>query len=216
MPIPLALEWPARKARWLFDLLYGSTPAVFASDFGLDESVARLSAVTRELPIFTRQRVAQGEVYKYWVVIRRPYRFRLFDSDPRPLGFEPYFDGDFCESDGRVRLVGRFRLSVSIRMFTTFWLGASLIVLIQSLRALLTGDLSIWWAPVAAVGLLAVGVLFAWLGRWRARGDIPWLSALIRDALSGKPPSPSDDDAGRDRPVAKAHVLANLLDWLIR
>ena len=104
-------EWVARKVLWLFDLLYGSIPAEFESDFDFDETVKRLSSVTKGFPIFTRQRFAQGEVYRDWVVIRRPYRFRFIDLDPRPRGYEPYFDGDFCEIDGRVRLVGRFRLS---------------------------------------------------------------------------------------------------------
>jgi hypothetical protein len=197
-------------------LLYGGVPAEFESAFGLDESVARLSAVTRELPIFTRQRVAQGEVYKYWVVIRRPYRFRLYDLDPRPLGFEPYFDGDFLEVDGCVRLVGRFRLSLLTSVFITIWLGFVVFILGLSLRSLMAGDLRLWWFPLAALGFLVLGVLFVWFGRQRARGDIPWLTNFMEDTLSSKPAPPSSDATSRDRPVAKAQVLVDLLGRLCR
>src|SRR5262245_43441955 len=61
------LRWSGAKAQWLFNLIYGGVPAEFDSAFNLDESVKRLAAVTRELPILTRQRVAQGEVSKSYV-----------------------------------------------------------------------------------------------------------------------------------------------------
>jgi hypothetical protein len=95
--IRATFEWIAGRVLWLFELLYGGAPAEFESSFGLDESVKRLSAVTRGFPIFTRQGVAMGEVSRYFVSLQKPASFRN--------GFAPHFDGEFCEVDGQVRLV---------------------------------------------------------------------------------------------------------------
>ena len=42
-----------------------------------------------------------------------------------------------------------------------------------------------WWAPLPGLGLFAFGVAMVVLGKRSNRADIPWLSEVIRNALSG-------------------------------
>jgi hypothetical protein len=67
--LPRALfDRASSKVRWLFRLIYGSVPAEFESAFDIDESVKRLSAVTRSwFAIWISGPVTQGEVAKDFV-----------------------------------------------------------------------------------------------------------------------------------------------------
>jgi hypothetical protein len=170
-------EWVARKLLSFFDLLYGGIPAHFESAFGLDESVERLSAVTRDFPIFTRQLVAMGEVSRYYVSLQRPQSFRN--------GFAPHFEGEFREIDGRVQLTGRFTLISFAKTFMTIWFGITILFLVVALRQMRGGVL------LMTMALFACGILGLGMSREGWRNDISWLSRLIQDALSDKPSAPS-------------------------
>jgi hypothetical protein len=172
-------EWVAGRVRWFFDLLYGGVPAEFESAFDLDESVARLSSVTRGFPIFTRGTVAMGEVSRHFVSLQRHENFRN--------GLGPHFDGEFREVGGRVRLVGRFTLISLAKTFMTIWFGGLVFFLFVAIRLILSGNPQSWWFPLMAMALFVPGVTGLWYGRQGWRDDIAWLSRLIHDALSDEP-----------------------------
>jgi len=178
-----ALKWIAAPLRWLFDQIHGSIPADFESAFNMDESVARLSAVTKWFAAFTSRVVAEGDVSQHFVSIHKPYS--LFTVDFRG-GFEPYFKGEFSEIDGRVRLSGRFTLGLSAKAFATVWLGFIVLWIGVTIRFLLLGDARTWWFPFAGLGVLALGAAYVMFAKRWARDDIRWLSQLIEDALSKK------------------------------
>jgi hypothetical protein len=130
--------WIAGKMRWPFDLIYGGIPAEFESDFNIEDSVKRLSAVAKEFPIRNRRQFAQGEVSKSFVHISRPYSLSPFAVDFRG-GFEPHFKGEFSEVDGRVTLSGRFTLGTFTKTFATVWFGGILYWEGVVLRSLIAG-----------------------------------------------------------------------------
>jgi hypothetical protein len=175
-----------RQVRGFFSTLYGSVPAEFRSAFALDESVARLAAVTREFPIFTRQHVAMGEVSKRFVLLRKPWGVLGVVPLRRTqglLGWAPVFKGEFCEIDGQVQLRGRFGLPSRLKISMTIWLGGGFLWLVHSILATLAGHQSFWhlfWG----IGLIALGVAAVWVSVESSRDDIPWLSQLIQHALS--------------------------------
>jgi hypothetical protein len=145
--------WVARKVLWFFDLIYGGVPAEFESAFDLDESVRRLAAVTRDFAIFPRERVAVGEVSRHWVSIRKP---RFWTNS-----FVPFFKGEFCEIDGRVRLVGWFTLSAYTKTVATVWFGGVATATVLTTRPILAGDLKSWPLPLGGIGMFAFGLVFA-------------------------------------------------------
>ena len=104
--------------RWLRDLLFGSTTVQFPSDFGLEDSVRRLRAVSRKWHsldnLFTQ--TAAGFVTVERVRIRRvrPY----FHN-----GFQPYFVGHFAKSGDKAILIGRFTMHWWAKGFMCVWLG---------------------------------------------------------------------------------------------
>jgi hypothetical protein len=162
--------------RGLFDFLWGSVPAEFESRFGLDESVRRLSAVTRRFVFLITRQVAVGHVSRDRVSLCRvmPFYGRFF-----------YFLGEFREQDGRVVLSGRFTLSWGFKALMTSWLGfflfwESLVVL----GLLVRGDPPLWWFLFGGVGMFGAGLTIVWLLKWMSRKDVVWLSTLIRDSLS--------------------------------
>jgi hypothetical protein len=167
------------NVRWLSDMLYGSVPAVFESHFGLEESVARLSAATRRFVLLPMQPAAVGRVSKDRVSLRRATPF-VGNS------FAPFFSGAFVErDDGRAVLFGHFTLHWSVKAFMTLWLGACLFwTSVAALTLAAARDPRAWWLPLAGVAMLGFGVGLVWFCRWLARNDIAWLSSVIRDSLS--------------------------------
>ena len=168
--------------RWFLSFLYGSTPAEFESEFGLAESVQRLAGATRRTPFayFLPQQSAAGRVTTGCVSLQRIIPF-VGNS------FKPYFRGSFVEDGGRVRLRGRFTMHPLVKLFQSCWFGFVaiwvLVVTVITIGALLTGKPGIWWPPFAGAGMFLFGVGLVALGKWFARNDIRWLSAVIQDAL---------------------------------
>jgi len=164
--------------RWFRDVIQG-IPAEFESRFGLEESVARLSAATRRFILFPMRQVAVGRVSQESVSLRKATPF-VENS------FAPQFFGAFYEHDGRTVLFGHFTIHWAVKAFMTLWLSGCLLwTSVVVLTAVAKRDPVMALASLAGVAMLGLGVGFVWFCSWRARGDIPWLSAVIRDALSG-------------------------------
>src|SRR5215469_18474481 len=94
-----------------------TTSIEFQSAFGLGESVDRLKAATRRSVFVSMARqAAVGRVSAERVVLQRV--IPMFGNS-----FKPFFVGRFIERDGRVFLVGQFRMLWLVRVFMTFWFG---------------------------------------------------------------------------------------------
>ena len=93
----------------------------FESAFPLAESVDRLKAATRRWT-FSLSAMAHesavGRVSTQRVALQRV--IPMFGNS-----FKPFFIRQFVEREGRVFLVGRFRMLWFVRIFFTFWLAAA-------------------------------------------------------------------------------------------
>jgi hypothetical protein len=158
----------------VLDLLYGAVPADFESAFDTQESVRRLAAATeRSIPYAYPREAAVGRVSEGRVWIRR--------ANPRAgNSFKPLYIGRFRKVGRRVVLCGRFTPALLPKLFMTFWLGLCL-----AWTATVVVYAREWWAPLVGVGLFAFGVAMVAFGKRSGRPDIPWLSEVIRNALSG-------------------------------
>jgi hypothetical protein len=170
--------------RWLWDLVYRAVPAEFESSYGLDESVERLVDATGRsvFSVFARQK-AVGTVTLSRVSLQRAIPFT-------GNSFKPFFIGQFHESGGRVILTGRFTMLVWVKVFMSFWFGFLLLWTALALGAqIIRGPKDVWWFPMFGVWMLTAGAALVWSGRWFARNDAAWLSNVIKQALSNKPPN---------------------------
>jgi hypothetical protein len=174
--------------RWFLDLLYGGVPAEFESAFGLEESVQRLSAATCHsvFSTFTRQ-TAFGKVRSDRVSLQRAIPF--FGNS-----FKPFFKGSFRIVNDRVILSGTFTMLWWVKAFETLWFGFCLLWTALAINR----DPDKWSLPFAGVGMFILGVAFLWFSKWLSRNDIPWLSAVIHDALTKDP----NDSMRRNTPQA--------------
>jgi hypothetical protein len=161
--------------RWLWRLLYESTPAEFRSAFGLEESVERLRAATKR-SVFSAlsETAAVGKVSEKSVRLQRVI----------PMvgnSFKPFFLGQFQSNNGQVLLVGRFTMLPIVKLFMTFWFG---FVTLTSV-GFLFGLNSTIPAPAVLGPFVMVGGGVAMLAfaKWLARNDVAWLSEVIEDAL---------------------------------
>jgi hypothetical protein len=162
--------------RWLWRLLYESTPAEFSSAFGIDDSVERLRAATKR-SVFSAlsETAAVGKVSKESVRLQRAI----------PMvgnSFKPFFLGRFDSSAGKVVLVGRFTMLPIVKLFMTFWFA---FVTLTSVAFLLGANSTIR-APAVLVpfGIIGGGVAMLAFAKWLARNDVAWLTKVIEDALA--------------------------------
>ncbi len=165
-----------------YQFLYGSTPAEFTSAFGLQESVERLRAATKRT-VFSAlaQPEAVGPVKENKVRLQRV--IPMFHNS-----FKPFFFGRFeARSDG-VFLTGKFSLLPLVKIFMTFWLGATIVFGILCAVSAESRNAGAWGA-LACFGMTGFGVGLVALGKWLARNDSEWLSTVIRTALQA-PSSP--------------------------
>jgi hypothetical protein len=169
--------------RRFVNLLYGSTEAEFMSSVGLEESVQRLRSATSRwsLSALTRQR-AVGRVKETGVSLQRAIPF-VGNS------FKPFFTGRFEERDGKVALVGQFRMLMFVRIFLSIWFGFAVVWTIMATASVIIhhSDPSLLLAGLAVV---FCGLTILIFGKWLARNDIAWLSAVIQRALSNSIPDP--------------------------
>jgi hypothetical protein len=161
--------------RWLWRLLYESTPVEFSCAFGLDESVERLRAATKR-SVFSAlsETAAVGKVSEQSVRLQRVI----------PMvgnSFKPFFLGRFESGEGRVLLVGRFTMLPIVKVFMTFWFATVALASMGLLFGLnATMPVPAVLAPFVMVG---AGVAMVAFGKWLARNDVVWLSRLIEGAL---------------------------------
>ena len=164
--------------RWLWRLLYESTPAEFRSSFGLAESVERLRAATKR-SVFSAlgDTAAVGKVSD--TVVRLQRVIPMVGN-----AFKPFFLGRFEIRDGVTVLVGRFSLLTIVKVFMTFWLGMAFVFA----GGMLLGNFSspnrvppfLAFQPFL---LLGFGIALVAVGKWLARNDVAWLSSVIEGAL---------------------------------
>jgi hypothetical protein len=174
--------------RWLWRLIFESTPVEFRSAFGLEESVERLRAATKR-SVFSAlsETAAVGKVSEKTVRLQRAI----------PLvgnSFKPFFMGRFRSSEGKITLVGRFTMLPVIKVFMGFWFGFLLLISLGFLfDANSRGRIPAILGPLAMIG---AGVALLAFGKWLARNDIAWLSRVIEDALK----VPGASSAARSAP----------------
>jgi hypothetical protein len=156
-------------------LLFGSIPARFDSRFGLGDSVESLRAASvpwhslSALGLFKQQAV--GVVTSSRVRLRRV----------RPLtGGGLQFAGHFVDSQGVVALVGRFTMPLWAKVFMSIWFGFLLLWTLVATFAVVVQPGMPVLLPLAGVAVLTLAVLLVSFG---SRGDVAWLSDLIRSAL---------------------------------
>jgi hypothetical protein len=187
--------------RWLWRLLYESTPAEFGSAFGIEDSVERLRAATKR-SVFSAlsETAAVGKVSKDSVRLQRAI----------PMvgnSFKPFFLGRFDSREGKVVLVGRFTMLPIVKVFMTFWFG---FVTLTSV-AFLLGANSALRAPAVLVpfAMIGGGVALLAFAKWLARNDVAWLTKVIEDALA----SPGSTAARAATPPIDLAAVPPTLKW---
>lgn len=157
--------------QWFWNIVdYDATPVVFASAYGLNESVRRLAVASSLSPgLF----FAIGTVTAQKVSLRRG--FALGKN-----GSSPVFMGKFQQVDDKVQLVGSFSLGRYSKFYFAFCFCFMIILIVGSFfKSVGTTN---WWMPLSDIGMLIVWVSVMFLGRWLARNDIARLSQLIEKA----------------------------------
>lgn len=152
-------------------LWWNSTPADFQSSFGLTESIERLEAAIQA------QREGRGKVAESCVLLHRCFWFG-------GNAFKIFYRGRFVQSiDGRVSLVGAFRMHSLTRAFMAIWcigILSGTVIAPALTGASVTVSIGI---VVIGAAIIVAGTAFADFGRWLAGDDPEWLSNLIRSAL---------------------------------
>jgi len=138
--------------------------------------VARLKAATTTPFLALPREAARGTVTERRVALRH-YVFWFRNS------FRPSFVGRFVQREGKVVLIGRFTATGFTKAFMLIWQGACLVAIVTGARGALTGYTN-WIAPLYGVGMSAAGVVLARASRWLSRGDVAWLSRVVRGALA--------------------------------
>jgi len=157
--------------------LYGSASVEFSSAYSVDQSVRRLSAATvsSSFKALAKQ-AAVGTVTESRVSLQR--RIPLVHS------FKPYFVGTFRRGDGGVILSGVFRMHRAVQIFMTVWFGFCLLWTVFTAVAVLAIPQNPPLLPLFGLGMIVFGIALVHLGKWLARNDIAWLSAVISKALA--------------------------------
>ena len=154
----------------------------FKSAFPLVESVDRLKATTRRWT-FSLSAMAHespvGRVSSQRVALQRV--IPMFGNS-----FKPFFIRQFVEREGRVFLVGRFRMLWFVRIFFTFWLAAVAVATLSMAVLSNTSPLRRSHDLMFGAIMLAAALALFGFGRWLSRNDPAWLSQVIQNALSAE------------------------------
>jgi hypothetical protein len=160
----------------LYELLYGATPAEFASAYPLAESVQRLSdAVYAPLFVIGGAPQVRGNASERYVSIHRVV-------PGARNSFRPVFTGAFHEHDGRVVLRGAYSLDDATKLFTTLWLGLCLAMLVAMI-AFVFREGALSFVPLVPLALLCFGVFLVWSGKEASRRDPERIAEVIVRAL---------------------------------
>jgi hypothetical protein len=167
--------------RPLLDLLYGSVAVEWESAYGLEESVARLRAVTKKSAFSVlAEPAAVGTVTQAKVKLQRVL----------PMvrnSFKPFLIGQFVARGERVFLVGRFTMLGVVKIFMSFWFGClgifTIVAIVQAPfhPSAKSGNVALVLGPLA-MGAFGVGLVG--FGKWLARKDAEWLRAVVQQAIS--------------------------------
>jgi hypothetical protein len=171
--------------RSFVDLVCGNEPLAFESEFGVHESVRRLTAEIKPpllefRPLVSlRSAVVVGKVAEEHVSL---WCERLLLRN----GFRPVFLGRFQTFDKRVILIGKMvGMNGQVHLVVGAGLVMSLFFIAATLLELIKGsdDPVLWLIPFAGVlpVLFVLGTVR--LGRWLSSGDEDWILAAIRSAL---------------------------------
>jgi hypothetical protein len=183
----------------------------FQSGFGLAESVDRLKAATRRSVFRAMAReAAVGKVSAQRVVLQRV--IPMFGNS-----FKPFFVGRFVERDGRVFLVGQFRMLWLVRVFMTAWFGMLGLMVLLSAAATPFSSNDRWFSLLGAAGMGAAGLVLVTFGKWLSRNDPAWISRVIEGALSAEEPTRlplRSGDRTRTRVIAAVCLVLAILSWL--
>ena len=173
-----------KVVRWFIDLLYRADSVCFASRFSRAESVRRLSAASESsfLAAMTKQ-CAFGTVSTERVRLQRWIPF-VGNS------WKPIFFGRFEEVDGGTVLVGRFTMSPGVKVFMSIWFGFIGATVVLGILVALGSSLTEWVFLACSVALFSLGAAGVRLGKWLARNDAAWLTAVIEQALESRAARP--------------------------
>ena len=164
------------KLRALYDFLYGSRAAEFASDFGLAESVERLSdAIHAPLFVVGGAPRVRGNASERYVSIHRVVP-GVRNS------FRPVFTGAFHEHAGRIVLRGAYALDDATKLFMSLWFGLCLAMAVaMTLAVFREGALS--FLPFVPLVMIVFGVLLVLSGKAASERDPERIAEVIVRAL---------------------------------
>src|SRR5205814_4762233 len=169
---------PSNMSMTFLPSIYQSVDVAFVSAHSVEESSRRVSALC--MP-YTADSLASR-----WLVgtatgstVRLTWRVR----GSKPSGMQ--FKGTFDQVGNKIVLSGTFSLAWLEQAFLSIWFCVLLLALGTLLyNGVLHGDRNILGGAVVAGCLLAFG---GWVARVRgaeSQGDIAWVSAVLREALS--------------------------------
>jgi hypothetical protein len=171
--------------RSFIDFVCANEPLAFESDFGLDESLRRLTAQIKPpllefRPLISlRATVVVGKVAEEHVSL---WCERLLVRN----GFRPVFLGRFQTFDKRVILIGKMvGMNGLVHLVVGAGLAMSLFFTTATLLELMKGpaDPALWVMPFAGVLPVVFVLGMVRLGRWLSSGDEDWILTAIRSAL---------------------------------
>lgn len=163
--------------KWFINLLYESTPAEFVSDFSLLESVSRLSENVKRhiiLTLFKESAVGRVSVSRVRLERAKPFVGN---------GYKPNFYGEFRERNGFVVLTGAFMLPLFTRVFMSIWFGGIAFGCVLTLSSIFGPDPSRAIGAIFCIAMFSFGCLMMSFSKSRSKGDIEWISNVIRTAL---------------------------------
>lgn len=176
--------------KFFYDLLFEKQPASFSSNYDLQESVQRLSAVVSTWPFLSPFRQALvGRVKEQQLSLAR---FIPFVGNP----FISVFYGSFQVQDGVTVLTGYFAFPLSLRIYHSIWLGFCLIMAVVFPIAAIIGPVSSsppmpqWQARLflglAPAFMMLFAILYIKCSKWFARNDIPFITERIQRVLQSE------------------------------
>jgi hypothetical protein len=175
--------------RRIFHDVFGGIPVRFTSAYPLQESIDRLQSRTKKRPFHGLfEPSAVGRVSERKVRLQKVMPF--FGNS-----FKPVFRGKFRQEANAVILEGKFTRFTFTKVFMGFWFGFGLLWLlltaVTSLGMALKPDKTFddyvaICLPAFGVGVLMLGYLMVRFGWNWSRGDIEYLTAVIRQALDAE------------------------------
>ena len=178
----------------LLRALFPCIEASFPTPYSPTEAARRLAANVKHRNSYfdvTFEETVMGTVASDHVVLHR-------HRPPLQNPFMPIFKGCFETRDGETILVGRFALQRLVKVLLAVSLVGAGIVLVYVAGPLLKAFVLLGVTLLLSIMVLmtVTTLLLVAGGHWLARGDVEYISAVIRRSLSrdpGQPASASDE-----------------------